>query len=159
MQSGVYKAAARPARAHNPGKPRAQDAAAGSAARASACESGARPIALSPLSAYSTAPVTAEASGLSRNAAAAPTSLAASSFCTGAFAYEYLCRGVRARQRAVLSARPAPSMWSAPPAPRSRPAAPRPRLAARRVPGASASARRAGARPRPRWHGCSAGRS
>ena len=47
-------------------------------------------MALSPLSTYSTEPVTAEASGLTRNAAEAPTSLAASSFCTGALAYEYL---------------------------------------------------------------------
>ena len=63
---------------------------AGSADCASAWESGARPMALRPLSTYTTDPVTADASGLSRNAAAAPTSLAASSFCTGALAYEYL---------------------------------------------------------------------
>lgn len=63
---------------------------AGSLASARLPLSTARPMACSPLSTCSTVPVIADASGLSRNAAALPTSEACSSFCCGAFSYEYL---------------------------------------------------------------------
>lgn len=43
-----------------------------------------------PLSTYTVLPVMAEARGDTRNAAAAPTSEALSSFCMGAFSCEYL---------------------------------------------------------------------
>ena len=62
---------------------------------ASAWLSTASAMALRPLSTYTTLPVIADASGDTRKAAAAPTSLAASSFWIGALAYEYLPHGWR----------------------------------------------------------------